>query len=430
MAPGLTDIMGLISNLPSFLSLIDNIMFVIICLFFGSFAMNGWKRYKNYGIKVIGSVGLGFLCLLGSIILTPYVPLQLPFLGGAIPAFITAVILYAILSLLSGKSTTMGKYVKSENYEELMNKFNGLVDEVKRLKSMLKRKDIIPQELPLKDLEKELNNQLKERKINQFSIISKLKQEDVIHFTVKSLKKQYKASFDSYTAELIGFEQVNLTISQNIIKGLHYLWSNKRVLIGLILVMLVASFTLSKLSPEVINSFNQRMQFTVEGVQASQAGSAFTNYSITNTSCLSVADLLFVQSRGLLTKSNQTQFNATRIQTGLNSYPSDFMVPLIYNYQGGNYALLMLSSIAGEELIMALSGGNPINLLLGMGSMNMCTTNYGSGKLSDYLTICSANINIDRLCQCTNMTQLGSYCSAASNLLISELTSQFTGMLG
>lgn len=430
MAFQLNDLLGLFANLPAFFGLIDNIAFVMICLFLGSFAVNGWKRYKNYAIKIIGSLSLGFVCLFGSIMLEPLIPFKLPFLSGAIPALITAVMLYIILLLLSGSATAATKYVKTESYEELMDKFNNLVDEVKRLKSILKRKGVVPTELSLKELEKSLNEILKTREITRFRVMSKKHEEDLMKFVVKSGKSEYKASLDAYTGELMSFEQTNPTIKQRVIGGLKFLANNKRVLAGMIIAVIFTSFMLSQLDDETISEFNQRIQFTVEGVQSSQSSSLFLNYTINQEQCLTVTDLLYASNEGLLEKLSSTNESYPNIESSISTYSPEFIYPLFYDYEGSDYTLLLLSNINQEDFMSALIGDNPLSLLMGSGSVNLCEINHNNNPLSDYLTVCTANLNNDELCACALMSDLGDYCSIASGIITSSLISEGMSMIG
>ena len=78
----------------------------------------------------------------------------------------------------------------------------------------------------------------------------------------------------------------------------------------------------------------------------------------------------------------------------------------------------------------ALMGDNLLSLIGGFGSFDLCTTDYQGSPLSDYITVCAANIDSDELCDCALMSDLESYCTIASSIVTNDLLSKSMSMIG
>ncbi len=435
MTTGLSDVIGLmqgasglISSLPQIFSLIEKIIYFTVCLFLGGLVMHGWKRYKNWGIKLIGSLVFGIICLIGGVLLNQVIPIQLPFLEGMLQAFMTAVMLYLILWLISGDHKELGKFVTTKEFIKLRKAFEKLTNELKKLKAMLERKKILPEKLSSKKLEDALKEFLKSKKITKYDLITKERKEEIAYFIIKDEKlDEYRIGFDFYTGDNVSFIQINMAYAQKIKKALRTLAKNDRMLAGVIIGIVLAVFMLLLVNEDSIKEITNKLSFTGEASAQDQA--VFTNYSINDTSCLTIIDLLYIVNNGLYNDVVENVEVPQSISERVNGlYPNEnLMTPLSrYTYESIDYLLVMSTSLTQAEFSTAMQNYIIQNPLTVMQGLDLCAFKHKGKSVDNYIHVCSANINETSICGCRLLADIDEYCFVFSNLL----TSQITGQLG
>ncbi len=424
---------GLISSLPTIMSLVDKAVYFAICLFLGSLVMHGWKRYKNWGINVIGSVFFGVLCLIGGVLLSQVIPAQLPFLEGLLQAFITAIVLYLILWLLSSDHARLG-VVTPKDFLELKKAFERLSDEFKRLKKILERKKIMPEALSSKELEKTLREFLESKEIKEYKLVKRKKEGDIVNYTIKDKKSnEFLVSFDTYTGENVAFMQINLTFSQKIKAGFKKLAENEKALSGAIIAVTFAIVMLMLVNDTSIQKISEKLAFASLTVSGGGTGAGFSGYTINNTSCLTVTDALYVISQKAYSNIEQGVDAPSNILPSVSSlYPGETIMPgLKITYNGRNFLLLISTTLTGDEFNTALQNyvtSNPMSII--QGSFDFCAVSYNGQSFKELLHVCSANIDSGELCECKSLSEVSNYCFVFSNLIMEQFTSQLNQLGG
>ncbi|MFQ5648028.1 MAG: hypothetical protein ACE5FW_02220 [Candidatus Aenigmatarchaeota archaeon] len=64
----------LLGNLPAIFQYIQIFGYIVLLLFFGAIAMKGWKGFLRFYIRWPARIGVGFLCLIAGIGLSPFIP--------------------------------------------------------------------------------------------------------------------------------------------------------------------------------------------------------------------------------------------------------------------------------------------------------------------------------------------------------------------
>jgi len=94
----------LLSQLPSFLQILQIMTYTFFVLFFGSIIMKGFRGYLPWHMKLLGRIGFGFVALVCSVALSPFMPVdsiykifQLDlFLAGILSTIVLTVSLFLI----------------------------------------------------------------------------------------------------------------------------------------------------------------------------------------------------------------------------------------------------------------------------------------------------------------------------------------------
>jgi hypothetical protein len=130
MAVPISEIMA---TLPVMMQYIQVIAYVVLLLFFGSFAMRGWTGWLPWFIKWPARIGLGFLCLIIGIALGPFVTglntgiMKIMQLDLFAMGLISAVVFAIGLFLISHRSESTAKSLEKqiERLQKRMKKAKG-----------------------------------------------------------------------------------------------------------------------------------------------------------------------------------------------------------------------------------------------------------------------------------------------------------------
>ncbi len=99
----MVDIVQVINALPQVISIVMKIVLISIAVFFGKIAISGWRGKIDFLTKIVGIFALGFVCFfVGTLFPFNFFP-KISFVSESINYFIVAVVLYAVLFLLSTK---------------------------------------------------------------------------------------------------------------------------------------------------------------------------------------------------------------------------------------------------------------------------------------------------------------------------------------
>jgi len=121
----------LLGALPTVFQYIQIIGYIVLLLFFGSIAMKGWRGFLRFYIRWPARIGIGFLCLIAGMGLSPYIPVlstgifkvfQSDVIAGGI---ITAIIISIGLYLISFRSPRVVEGMRRE-IQRLHDKINSM----------------------------------------------------------------------------------------------------------------------------------------------------------------------------------------------------------------------------------------------------------------------------------------------------------------
>ncbi|MBD3312652.1 hypothetical protein GF352_04340 [archaeon] len=428
---GIQDILQLAGNLPSLFSFMERLFFVTICLFLGNFSWKGWKRYKNWGITFIASLLLGLGVLASAILLAEAIPVRTPFVPYAVQAFIAAIIFYAILRLLSGDAKKVSDLVKGETFKKLRREFNNLREEYHRLLKLLERKKIIPKPLSAGELDESLAEILGKKGHDEFSINTRSTLKDTRKYELKIKEDVYEAVLDTYTAELLKFKKLSLSFGERLKKGFKGLTSNKRVLAGAVLLIVFIVFVIILISPDSVSEIQSTLDLTPDALNLTQGGLAdnFTNYSVTNTSCLSVTDALYLAYVND-TLDSQEMIPSQALNELQSNYPDDnFSGGSRVAYEGSDYLLITSRLMSEEDFNLALQTyvqQNLMNLL--QANVDFCSITYKGRSISYYTRLCTVRLSDNEVCECRLLSEVSEYCFVFSEQLSAQLSEQLSGL--
>lgn len=419
----INNIMQLANNAPTILSMIDKGFFLTICFFLASFSWRGWSRYKNWGISIIATIGLGFAITACSILLAQIMPFELPFIKYAMQAMIISVMLYFILRLLSGNTNHIEKMVKGETFLKLKKDFEELKNQFKRMTRLLEKKNILLEPLNTKELEAELKQALDDKGINEFLVITKKIIDDTKIYDLKSGKNSFRASIDVYTGELLSFNKTSLNSYQQLGRALKKLVSNKKVFSGVIIALLFTAFMITQLNPVVLSE----IESSINIMSPTTGANEFAGYIIQNNTCLSVTDALYIMNNELFDTIKQVSLPITTINSLQVNYPNDYFTDATQiSYDNTSYLLIYSKLITEEEFTQATQTYLQQNLLNALqGNIDFCDIKYNGRSISNYIRICTTSNSV---CECKLMKDATQYCSVFSELLANQVQSELGGL--
>lgn len=428
---GIQDFLQLAGNLPALFSLMEQLFFVTICLFLGNFSWKGWKRYKNWGVTFIASLCLGFAILASAILLSNVIPVRLPFVPYAVQAFMVSVVFYVILRLLSGDAKQIGDLVKGETFKKLKQEFNNLREEYYRLVKLLERKKIIPKPLSAGGLDESLGEILDKKGYDEFSIKHRRTLKDTRNYELKIKDDFYRAVLDTYTGELLEFQKLSLSVGERLKKGFKRLTSNKKVVAGIALSIVFIILLVLLATPELVSEIRSTLDFSAPqlNLTGDPLDTGFTNYSLTNESCLSVTDGLYLAYMND-SLGEQEMMPSAVINELESNYPDDyFSSGSRITHEGVDYLLITSRLISESDFNLALQTyvqQNVLNVL--QANIDFCDITYKGQSISYYTRLCTVRLSDNSICECRLLAEVSDYCFVFSEQLSAQLSEQVSGL--
>ncbi len=241
------------SGLSLLISLMDKLVFIALCFFFGNLAYKGWKGKKSLMFRLIIVVIIGLVCFFGGLIIQDLMGWSF-FASEYISSIIAAVISYLLLLLISSGFKVKENYVTKKDVSSLVNDIRALKIQVAKLTKALEDKKMMPDALDEESIKKCLKKELEAKGIKKYELLKITKLEDLWSCLIKSSKGRREVFIDAYTGSITELKIVN--------NPFEFLWKKPLSTLGIILFILFITFLGMNVSLTTVNAFNEAFDFS------------------------------------------------------------------------------------------------------------------------------------------------------------------------
>lgn len=234
---------GLISGLNQispFLSTIIDLAYqtglLLLAFWLGKLALKGYRKKINGFLKIIASLGIGFLIYLTSKPVSRFIPINLPFLTDFVALFFPVLIFFLIFLLIfEGKKLEYVTTPALERVERLANELAKKLENIEKGKSST--------ELGFNFFKQQVKSKLEELGAADYEITERRRKDHFYLIRVLDHRAKYNFKFNVISGRLEQLKINKYSIKKRLKEAPYYFWDNKKKLVGLLILISFLTFS-------------------------------------------------------------------------------------------------------------------------------------------------------------------------------------------